>query len=328
MRFLSLLAILLQFSATAPARAQALWEMATEYPENTMPGLGLSTFAKTVARRSGGLVQVQPLYEGERGLRSATMLAAISEGRIQGGDAFSGALEAEDPVFALPSLPFLATSISDAHRLADLTRPFLQAALAKKGQRLLYLVPWPPSGIWSKQPLQSKADLERLSIRTYDSTSSTVLAGAGAKAIVISYGDTMERLRDGSINAVLSSGDGGAGRKLWEYLPFFSETTYSLPLSVASLSGAAYDRLTPESRSAVDSAAEETEAILWKALQTRLDENHRRMRENGVKIAENPPNEVIGALKAAAAPVQQAWCTKAGPKICKGILDPYIAGAK
>ena len=328
MRFLGFFAILLQFLTAAPARAQALWEMATEYPQNTMPGLGLTTFAKTLARNSNGLLRVQPLFEGERGLRSATMLTAISEGRIQGGDAFSGALEAEDPVFALPSLPYLATSIPDAHRLADLTRPFLQAALAKKGQRLLYLVPWPPSGIWSKQALQSRADLRQLSIRTYDSTSSTVLSGTGARAVVISYSDTMERLRDGGINAVLSSGDGGAGRKLWEYLPFFSETNYSLPLSVASLSGAAYDSLTPELRSAVDSAADETEASLWQALEGRLEENYKRMRENGVKIAVKPPADVMEALKSSAIPVQQAWCTRAGPKTCKGILDPYNAGTK
>jgi TRAP-type transport system periplasmic protein len=83
------------------------------------------------------------------------MLAAIADGRVQAGDAFAGALEAEDAIFALPSLPFLVTSIADARRLADLARPFLAAALQNKGQRLLYLTPWPPSGIWSKSPLKT-----------------------------------------------------------------------------------------------------------------------------------------------------------------------------
>ena len=57
----------------------------------------------------------------------------------------------------------------------------------------------------------------------------------------------MPKLADGSLNAVLSSGDGGAGRKLWEYLPYFSEITYSLPLSVASVNKAAYDGLSARS---------------------------------------------------------------------------------
>src|SRR5258708_40113835 len=97
-------------------------------------------------------------------MRSARMLAAIAEGRVQAGDAFAGALEAEDAIFALPSLPFLVTSIADARRLAELARPFLAAALQNKGQRLLYLTPWPPSVIWSKSPLKMPSDLTDLSI--------------------------------------------------------------------------------------------------------------------------------------------------------------------
>ena len=114
----------------------------------------------------------------------------------------------------------------------------------KKGLRLLYLTPWPPSGIWSKTPLKTPSDLSGLSIRTYDKTSSEVFAGVGARAALDQlFADTMPKLVDGSLNAVLSSGDGGAGRKLWEYLPYFSEITYSLPLSVASVNKAAYDGL-------------------------------------------------------------------------------------
>src|SRR6267142_1986620 len=134
----------------AAARAQTVWDMATEYPQSAMPGLGVTTFAKHVAESSAGKLQIRPSFDASGGIRSAGMLAAIAEGRVQAGDAFAGALEAEDAIFALPSLPFLVTSIADARRLADLARPFLAAALQNKGQRLLYLTPWPPSGVWSK----------------------------------------------------------------------------------------------------------------------------------------------------------------------------------
>jgi len=155
----------------AAARAQAVWDMATEYPQSAMPGLGVTTFAKHVAEKSAGKLQIRPSFDASGGIRSAGMLAAIADGRVQAGDAFAGALEAEDAIFALPSLPFLVTSIADARRLADLARPFLAAALQNKGQRLLYLTPWPPSGIWSKSPLKTPSDLAGLSIRTYDKVS-------------------------------------------------------------------------------------------------------------------------------------------------------------
>ncbi len=97
-------------------------------------------------------------------------------------------------------------------------------------------------------PLKTPSDLSGLSIRTYDKTSTEVFPGIGAKAALISFSDTMPKLADGSLNAVLSSGDGGAGRKLWEYLPYFSEITYSLPLSVASVNKAVYDGLSADQR--------------------------------------------------------------------------------
>ena len=316
-------ALLLAHPAAAPA--QTVWDMPTEYSQNTMPGLGVTTFAQRLAELGAGKIQIKPSFDAASGIRSAGMLAAVAEGRVQAGDAFAGALETEDPIFALPSLPFLVTSIADAKQLADLARPFLAAALQKKGQRLLYLTPWPPSGIWSKAPLKTPSDLSNLRIRAYDKISNEVLAGAGATATLISFADTMPKLADGSINAVLSSGDGGAGRKLWEFLPYFSEITYSLPLSVATVNQALYDGLSSDLKDAVDTAGSQTETALWLALSTRLQENHQRMSENGVIVDSNPPPAVIAAFKDGASSAQRAWCTRSGP-VCPRILDAFRAG--
>jgi TRAP-type C4-dicarboxylate transport system substrate-binding protein len=299
--------------------------MPTEYPQSAMPGLGITTFAKRLAELSAGKLQIKPSFDAAAGIRSAGMLTAVAQGRVQAGDAFAGALETEDAIFALPSLPFLVKSMADARRLADLARPYLGAALQKKGLRLLYLTPWPPTGIWSKTPLKTLSDLSGLSIRSYDKISSEVFAGVGAKATTISFADTMPRLADGSINAVLSSGDAGAGRKLWEYLPYFTEITYSLPLSVASVNQAVYDGLDSNLREAVDAAGRQTETELWLALSTRLQENYARMRRNNVTIDSDPAPAIIAALRDGAAAARSAWCTRSGA-ICNQILDAFKAG--
>jgi TRAP-type C4-dicarboxylate transport system substrate-binding protein len=299
--------------------------MPTEYPQSAMPGLGVTTFARHVADLSAGKLLIHPSFDAAGGIRSADMLAAIAERRVQAGDAFAGSLEAEDAIFALPSLPFLVTSIADAKRLADLARPYLAAAFRNRGQRLLYVTPWPPSGVWSKTPLKMPSDLSSLSIRTYDKISREIFAGAGAKAVSISFADTMPKLVDGSINAVLSSGDGGAGRALWQFLPYFSEINYTLPMSVASVNQAVYDELPTELREAIDAASRQTEAELWVALSTRLQENYARMRANGVIIDANPAPEIIAALQSGAVAAQQAWCVRSGPE-CEQVLGAFKAG--
>ncbi|HEY8332443.1 MAG TPA: TRAP transporter substrate-binding protein [Tardiphaga sp.] len=327
MRLSCILAGALLLALPVASRAETVWDMATEYPQNTMPGLGVTTFAKRLEELSSGNIRIKPGFDAAAGIKSAGMLAAVADNRVQAGDAFAGALEAEDPIFALPSLPFLATSIADARRLAELARPVIAAALQKKGQRLLYLTPWPPSGIWSKAALKTPADLANLSIRTYDKVSSDVFAAAGARAASISFADTMPKLADGSMNAVLSSGDGGAGKRMAEFLHQFTEITYSLPLSVASLNQSVYDGLSPELKAAVDAAGRQTETELWTALSLRLQANYKRMAEDGVAINSTPAPEVVAALRSGALSAQQTWCSRAGA-VCNQILDAFNAGKK
>jgi TRAP-type transport system periplasmic protein len=324
-RLLRMLTGALLLNYPIAARAQTVWEMPTEYPQSAMPGLGVTIFARHVADLSAGKLLIRPSFDATEGIRSADMLTAIAERRVAAGDAFAGSLEAEDAIFALPSLPFLVTSIADAKRLADLARPYLATALQHRGQRLLYLTPWPPSGIWSKAPLKTLPDLSGLSIRTYDKTSREVFAGAGARAVSLNFADTMPKLADGSVNAVLSSGDGGAGRGLWQFLRYFTEITYSLPMSVASVNQAVYDELTPELREAVDTASRQTETELWLALPTRLHENYARMRDNGVTIDTSPSPAIIAALQSGAAGAQQSWCARSEP-ICEQVLGAFKAG--
>ena len=303
----------LVFGAGA-ALAQTSWEMPTEYPETAIPGEGVANFARLVNERAGGRLTVKPSFDAKRGIKSAQMMAAVQKGEVAAGDAFAGALGAVDPLFGLSSLPFLATSIDDARRLTDLARPAYEKKLAGFGQKLLYTTPWPASGIWSKTPLDSAAALTGLSIRTYDATSTAVMNAAGAKAANLSFADAMPKVKDGSVVAVLSSGDGGAGRNLWDYLPNFTEVNYAMPISIASVNLAAYEALPADLRQVVDAAAQETEQRQWAAIRTRLGENYARMRANKVAIRTEVPPDLALALAKAGRMAVEEWQRKAGPE--------------
>lgn len=319
-RFLPALA--LAFGLPSAALAQTVWEMPTEYPASAIPGEGVATFARLVNERSGGRLTINPSFDAAKGIKSAGMVAAVQEGKVAAGDAFAGALGAVNPLFGLSSLPFLATSIEDAKRLAEIARPTYAKAFAGYGQRILYTTPWPASGIWSKQPVTSAKDLAGLSIRTYDATSTTVMGNAGAKAMNLSFADAMPKVKDGSVTAVLSSGDGGAGRNLWQFLPHFSEVNYALPISLATVNLAAYEALPADLRAIVDEAAAETERRQWSAIRTRLDENYARMRANGVTIHAELPADLTQRLATAGKAAVAEWRGKAGAEGA-AILDAF-----
>ncbi|MCK8785456.1 TRAP transporter substrate-binding protein [Roseomonas sp. NAR14] len=299
---------------TAVPAAGATDAMATEYPANAMPGEGVAHFTAALTRLSGGALTLTPSFDAALGIRSAGMLAAVREGRLPAADAFAGSMAADDPLFLLSSLPFLTASFADARRLYDAARPAYAEALAGRGARLLYATPWPPSGLWTRTPLRQASQLDGLRVRTYDATGTEVLRAAGAQAEVLSFADVMTRLRTGTLDAVLSSGDGGAGRRLWEQLPSFTVLNYAWPLSLAFFSEARWQSLSPTLREAVAAAALETEARQWAAIGTRIEANRATMRANGVTLVADPEPALGERLTQAARRTVEDWTARVGER--------------
>ena len=166
----------------APATSQTSWQMATEYPQSNISGIGLATFSKLVSAYSDGRITATIAYDNELKITSAEMPRAVQEQRIAGGDAFAGALAALDPMFGLASLPFVVQSVDVARSVNARARPLYEKALQSKGLKLLYLTIWPSTGIWSDSPLATADDLRGLKIRTYDASSTEVMRAAAASA--------------------------------------------------------------------------------------------------------------------------------------------------
>src|SRR6201996_9113127 len=184
-----------------PASAQVTWRMATEYPESNISGIGLVTFAKLVAERTDGFVTAAPAFDNELKITSSEMPRAALDGRIAGGDAFSGPLSSLDPVFSLSTLPFVVQSIETAHAANVRARPLYEKALAAHGLKLLYLTVWPSSGLWSDRPIATADAIASLSLRTYDNSSTDVMRAAGANAQFLPMDAALAGLKEHKLNA-------------------------------------------------------------------------------------------------------------------------------
>jgi TRAP-type C4-dicarboxylate transport system substrate-binding protein len=296
----------------ALAQTPARWILADEYPATSLPGEGDAYFAKAVADRVAAKLIVEPQADAKSGFRSREQLKAVAEGKLAMADSFAGALGDDDSFFLLSSLPFLAPNASEARRLYDLARPHYEAVFERFHQKLLYSTPWPASGIWAKGPIDTPEAAAKLKIRTYDKTGTELMTTLGASASVVSYSDLTAKLKSGEIDAVLSSGDGGAGRKFWEYLPQFTEINYAMPLSFTTVNLDAWNALDAATKRAVLDAAAETEARQWQALEGRLAKNYERMRENGMAITRSVSPALSAKFKSAAEAAIADWQRKAG----------------
>ena len=311
----SLVVALLAVCAGGAAVAQpqaARWVLANEYPATSLPGEGDAYFTKAVADRIAGKLVIETQLDAKSGFKSREQLKAVAEGKLAMADSFAGALGDENPIFLLSSLPFVAANSAEARRLYDLAKPRYEAVLKGFNQKLLYSTLWPASGIWAKSAVDTPEAVAKLKIRTYDKTGTDLMTAFGAAASVVSFADLPAKLKAGEIDAVLSSGDGGAGRRFWKYLPHFTEINYAMPLSLTTVNFDAWNALDATTQKAMLDAAAETEARQWQALDGRLAKNYERMRENGMTITREASPALVAKFKAAAQTAIAEWEAKVG----------------
>jgi TRAP-type C4-dicarboxylate transport system substrate-binding protein len=305
--------------------AQSLrWDMPNEYPGTSIHGEGDQFFARALSERSGGRVAITHHFDAALGYRSKDLLDAIGQGKVALGDMYVGALGGVDPIFLLPSLPFLAVTPAEARLLVEVARPAYEVALARHNQMLLYPSPWPPAGLWAKKPLTSLGDLLGLRVRTADGNATITMRAAGALPSQISFADALPLLKSGAIDAVLSSGDGGAGDRLMETLTHFTAVNYSMTMSMVTMNLDTWKGLPPDLQAAVRAAAEAASERQWKEIVNRVTANYARMRARGITIVTELSPEYERGLRAAGQVAVDEWLARMGPP-GKDILDRYRA---
>ena len=315
----------LLLSPAGGARAQVVtWGMANEYPATSIQGEADARFAREVTRRSGGRIEIAHQYDASSGFRSKEMVDAIGRGDLWIGNTYMGALGGLDPVFLLPSLPFLATTPEQGQALAAVARPAYERALARYNQILLFQSPWPAAGIWANRPVDSVEALRGLRVRTADANGVIAFRAAGAVPVAVSFADALPQLRSGQLDAVLSSGDGGAGERLMETLRHFTAIEYAVTMSMVTINADAWRALDPARQQAVREAAEETEARQWEVMKTRVAANYARMRAAGVTLTTELSSDYRRTLRAAGQVAVDDWLRQMGPAGAR-ILDAYRA---
>lgn len=306
------------------ASAQISWDLANEYPPNSIHAQAADTFIEALSEATNGEIQVTAHHGAALGYQSVDQFDAVGDGALQIASSFIGPWSGISPIFLVSSLPFLAPTIEDNRALYEASRPYYEQVLADANQVFLFATPWPPSGLWGNNPLDSMEAIRGVRIRTYDTSGTVTLRHAGAAPIQLSWADTVPQLSTGGIDGVLTSADGGAAAQLWEHQSHFTEVNYAMPLQFVHLNRDVYEELTDEQRAAVAEAASIAEESGWDRLATRVEENYDQMREHGMTIVEEVPEDYLEALGEAATPAIEDWASRFGEE-AEALLEAYEA---
>ncbi len=321
-RFLAALGMVLAASVPLTAGAQTKWDLPTAYPANNFHTENLQQFANDVDKASGGKLKIQ-LHPNASLFKAPEIKRAVQGGQAQAGEILLVNYENEDPLYGLDGIPFLAASYGDSMKLYKASRKALDDKLGKQGMKILYTVPWPPQGIYTKRTLNSAADMKGLKWRAYSPATSKVAELVGAQPVTVQAAEVSQALATGVIDSYMSSGATGYDSKTYEHIKNWYDTQAWLPKNAIIVNAKAFDALDKPTQAALMKAAADAETRGWKLSEEKNQWYLDQLKGKGMTIVK-PSEQLTADLRRVGNHMLAEWQRKAGDEGRK-VIESYRA---
>lgn len=318
---LAVMLIGLFFGTQALAKDVIKLDLNAVYGATSFHTMGAMDFAKLAGKYSDGSVQITVHPGGSLGFKGPELLKTIKDGQVPMSDILMGVVAGSEHAFGISSLPRLVGSFDEAKQLYSDTKPIYEKSALKWKQKFLYAAPWPPSGLVTKNVVNSKADLKNLKTRTYDKNGAEFLRSLGGSPVSLPWGEVYSSLTTGMIDSVLTSAESSKNGKFWEVLNGFKAINYAYPLNMVTINLDYWKALSKEQQDAILMAAAETENQQWQNSQARHEEGLKVIQEHGMVVSEESA-EFGKTLDAAAKKIVAEFKAKSKKDVA-AILDKY-----
>jgi TRAP-type C4-dicarboxylate transport system substrate-binding protein len=293
------------------AQAQTKWDLPAAYPATNFHTENLTQFANDVDKATGGKLKIA-VHANASLFKAPEIKRAVQGGQAQIGEFLLANFANENPLYALDGLPFLATGYADAKKLYDAQKPALDKLLQSQGMKLLYAVPWPPQGIYTKKEITSVADMRGIKWRAYSPATAKIAELIGAQPVQIQAAELTQALATGVVESYMSSGSTGYDSKTYEHIKNFYDTEAWLPKNAVIVNLKALQALDKPTQDAVLKAAADAEARGWKVSQEKNDWYKKALIEKGMKI-HKPSAKLMVDMQQVGGIMVTDWEKQAGP---------------
>ncbi len=304
----------------ATAMAQTKWDLPAAYPAGNFHSVTMAEFASDVDKASGGKLKIT-VHAGASLFKAPEIKRAVQGGQAQAGEILLANFANEWPIYAADGMPFLADSYDEAMKLYKAQRPLLDKKLASEGMMLLYAVPWPPQGIYSKKPVNSAADLKGIKWRAYSPATARIAELVGAQPVTVQAAEVSQAFATGVAESMMSSGSTGADSKLYEHVKYWYDTQAWLPKNAVIVNRKAFDALDKATQDVVLKAAADAEVRGWAASRKNNTESLDKLRAGGMQILQ-PTAALKADMKKVGDTMLAEWLAKAGDE-GKTLVDAF-----
>jgi len=308
---LSLSAALAAGLGLPAAHAVERWNMSVEQPDGNYIAAVARDFAADVAKASNGELEIKT-HSNSVLFKRPELKRAVQSGQVQVGDVLISVLGNEDAMFEIDAVPLLARDFDSAWKLWQASRPGIEARLAKQGIKLLYSVPWPPQGIYTKVPVKQMSDFKGLKFRAYNAATSRLVELMGASPTTVSSGDVPQAFGTGLIEAMITSPATGVDSQAWDFVKYYYDVQAFIPKNVTMVNARAFNSLSPALQKAVTDAAAAAEKRGWETARAQTSTLTKMLASKGMTVGATPP-AIEAELVKIGAVMADDWVKKAGP---------------
>ncbi|MCB2040484.1 MAG: TRAP transporter substrate-binding protein [Rhodoferax sp.] len=300
--------------------AQTKWDLPAGYPATNFHSVTLTEFASDVDKATGGKLKIT-VHAGASLFKAPEIKRAVQGGQAQIGEILLANFANEWPIYAADGLPFLADSYDEAMKLYKAQKPLLEKKLASEGMMLLYSVPWPPQGIYTKKPINSAADLKGIKWRAYSPATARIAELVGAQPVTVQAAEVSQAFATGVAESMMSSGSTGADSKLYEHVKYWYDTQAWLPKDAVIVNKKAFDALDKPTQDALLKAAADAEVRGWAASKKTNTDSLAKLKAGGMEILQ-PSAALKADMKKVGETMLAEWLAKAGDD-GKALVDAF-----
>ena len=183
------------------AHAQTKWDLPAAYPANNSAHREPAAVRRArSAKATAGKLKIT-VHPGASLFKAPEIKRAVQGGQAQIGEILLVHFQNEWPIFGVDGLPFLVDGYDDSQKLYLACRPVLEKKLAEQGMMILYAVPWPPQGIYTKKAINSAADLKGVKWRAYSPATARIAELVGAQPVTVQAAELAQALATGVVEA-------------------------------------------------------------------------------------------------------------------------------
>lgn len=294
----------------ASAMAQTKWDLASAYPATNFHTENLVQFAADVDKATAGKLKIT-IHANASLFKAPEIKRSVQGGQAQAGEVLLVNFENENPLYGIDGIPFLASSYADSKKLYEVSKKPLAAALGKQGMMLLYTVPWPPQGVYSKKPLTKGDDLKGSKWRAYSPATAKLAELLGAQPVTVQAAELSQALSTGVVESYMSSGSTGYDTKTYESIKNWYDTQAWLPKNAVIINKKAFESLDKPTQTALLKVAKDAEIRGWKLSEEKNNWYKDQLKAKGMNIAV-PSEQLVADLRKAGNVMLAEWQRKAG----------------